>query len=199
MAGRPRPTAIRIVLLAALAAFTIWITWKAKALESSSTTTSEAPRMVGQQAPDIRLKGLDGSTFSLADYRGKKSVVVSFWASWCGPCRMEMPALATFYRQKHTLDSTFEVLAVSIDENVEAARTAAKELDIPFPVLLDADHSAADAYGVEAIPAIFVVDKDGMIKFGHVGYDMGMEYLVARQLGIEYAPVPGKEGDAGRH
>ena len=194
-----RPGAIRIVLLAALAAFTIWITWKAKALESSSRNTADAPRMVGKQAPDIKLRALDGTAFSLADYRGKKSVVVSFWASWCGPCRFEMPALGTFYRQKHQPDSEFEVLAVSIDQDADDARGAAKELDIPFPVLVDTDHSVADAYGVEGIPTIFVIDKGGMIKFGHVGYEMGMEVAVAQQLGIRYIPVPGAEGDDARH
>jgi peroxiredoxin len=190
---------VRIALLVALAAFTIWITWKAKALESSSGTSADAPRLVGRQAPDFRLRGLDGTTFSLAEYRGKKSVVVSFWASWCGPCRFEIPALATFYRQKHQPDSEFELLAVSIDKDPEDARGAAKEWDVPFPVLVDSDHSVADTYGVEGIPTIFVIDKEGMIKFGHVGYEMGMEFAVAQQLGIQYIPVTGAEGNDARH
>ena len=196
---RSRPSAAAILILVALAGFTAWITWRAKVLETRLATRGEAIALTGKAAPDFTLRSVDDRTVSLSEFRGKRSVVISFWASWCGPCRAEMPALAAFYEKTHKADSEFEVLAISIDESVEAARDAAKEWKMPFPVLLDSAHEVADAFGVEGIPTVFIVDKAGKVAYGHVGYEMGMEIAIAQTLGVPYQPSFGATDDAGRH
>jgi peroxiredoxin len=103
--------------------------------------------------------------FPLADYRGKKKVIVSYWASWCGPCRMELPMLASFYKKYHQDSSDFEILAVSIDDDRAAAQSFANTAKLPFPVLLDLDSKAADSYSVEAIPSLFVIGLDSTIVY----------------------------------
>src|SRR5438045_816052 len=118
----PAGTALAI---AAFAVFTVWITWRAKALEIHQHHADNSIAILHKPAPDFRLQSLDGRTISLADYRGKKKVVVTFWASWCGPCRMETPALRDFYQQHAKSLSEFEILAVNMDEFRGAAQEAA--------------------------------------------------------------------------
>jgi len=185
----PSPRAT--LALAALAVFTVWITWLAKAIEIGARWRNDSSAVTGKPAPDFSLQSLGGGRVSLADYRGK-TAVIAFWASWCGPCRMEMPMLARFYRQAHKLDSGFEFLAISIDETEEPARGAANTLKIPFPVLLDADSRIAGAYGVDSIPMLFVIDKAGNVRYSHIGFEMGLDMLLAHQLDIKnYAAVTG--------
>jgi peroxiredoxin len=180
--------------IAALVLFTIWITWRAKALETGSTRTHSAHQPpLNKPAPAFNLPALDGHPVTLADYRGR-NVVVTFWASWCGPCRTEMPILRTFYQRTHKHDTDFDILAISIDFAREDAATAAAELKIPFPVLHDSSGKVSDQYGVDAIPALFVIDKKGDIAYAHTGLDMGFEIVLAQQLGIKnYSPAVGAE------
>jgi len=188
---RSRPSPGVTLALAALVAFTIWITWRAKAMELSALGHSGPSPLLWKSAPDFHLESLDGHDVSLADYRGK-ALVVTFWASWCGPCRMEMPALATFYQQTHKANSDFEILVISIDQTKVAAQEAATSLKIPFPVLLDADGRLADSYDVDSIPTLFVVDKSGKIIYSSTGFQMGLDFMLAQQLGLkDYTPVFG--------
>lgn len=198
MRARPSPSAI--AALAALAAFTVWITWRAKAIEIRlNGHGGQATALDGKPAPDFRLASLDGRTLSPADFRGKK-LVVSFWASWCGPCRMELPALARFYRQTHKSDADYEIVSINIDDDRAAAQTAATELKVPFAVLLDPASKTLQTYGAAAIPALFVIDKDGKVLHGQTGFAPGFEFLLAQQLGIkDYNPMAGATDDSGSH
>ncbi len=194
----PRPRAGAAAAIAALALFTVWITWRAKALELGELSHKRATKLTGQPAPAFTLASLDGRTVSLADFHGRKKVVVNFWASWCGPCRMEMPLLRTFYQRTHGADSDYEFLAVSVDEDRPSAEAAAAELKMPFPVLLDLASKTADTYQVESIPTLFVIDKNGKVIFVRVGFDMGVEVMLARQLGIQnYTPQWGAPVESG--
>jgi len=194
--SRPTPAACAI---AALAIFTVWITWRAKTLESSSGPPS-IPVIVGQPAPDFQLTSLDGRVVTLAEFRGKKKVVISFWASWCGPCRMEMPELRKFYASTHKDDANFELLAISIDDERAAAEKAAKEDKLTFPVLMDASGTTAKAYHVDAIPTLLVIDEQGKVTQGFTGLQPAVEAMLAAGLGIkDYVFQPGGQTDAAGH
>lgn len=187
---RSGPSVLVILGLAALAAFTVLITWRAEVLETTLHGDSEQPALVDKPAPNFSASTIDGRTVSLADFRGQKNVVISFWASWCGPCRIEMPALVQFYKKNHTEASDFELLAVSIDEDPKDATDFATAQKLLFPVLLDSRHKVADAYDIDGIPTMFVVDKGGKIIYGHSGYDLAMEFRLATELGIKGKKEP---------
>jgi peroxiredoxin len=194
---KPSPAAIIAIL--ALAAFTIFITWRAKKLERSLHERAETPPLVNQVAPAFSLPSVDGQTVSLADYHGKQNLIVSFWASWCAPCRMEMPVLRSFYEKYHDGPNSFELLAISIDDSAAPARAFATSSKIPFPVLLDISKETADAYQVDGIPTLFVIDKSGKVIFGHSGFDTGLEYQLANALGITPIQIGGSAHGASRN
>jgi peroxiredoxin len=177
--------------LAFLAVFTIWITWRAKAVEMRQNHADESIAILHKPAPDFRLESLDGRTISLADFRGKKKVVLTFWASWCGPCRMETPVLREFYQQHAKSLGEFEILAINIDEFRGAAQDAATEWQMPYPVLVDSHHKTADAYEVFAIPTIFVVDRNGQVEYGHVGFDSNLNITLSQLMNFPVTIVPG--------
>jgi peroxiredoxin len=182
---RPRPPLAAALAIAALAVFTVWITWRAKILEGGSRAGGEAVTLLHKTAPDFGLPALDGHVVSLAAERGKRKMVVSFWASWCGPCRMELPVLRSFYQRTHKPDSDFDIVAISLDEDRDAAERMANELKLPFPVLLDPSQKSATAYGVWSIPMLFIVDKSGRVTYSGSGLTPGFEYRLAGQLGID--------------
>jgi peroxiredoxin len=187
---RLRPTAA--VLAGGLAVFTVWISWRAKALEIRMVKHDQSSELVNKPAPDFSLLSLDNRTVSLADYRGKKKIVLVFWASWCGPCRMELPLLRAFYERTHKTGSDFEFLAVSLDRDRESAATYAAEVTIPFPVLLDLSETAASAYQVQGIPLLFVIDQSGKVASAHVGVEPALDLMLAAALGLkDYTPSLG--------
>jgi len=186
-----RPPLRSILAIGLLAVFSVWITWRAKTIELGNTHEGRSSQLVGKPAPAFALESLDGQKVSLADYRGK-TLVTTFWASWCGPCRMELPVLVKFYNEQHKPDSNFEIVAISVDTETDDARKAAKSLKLPFPVLLDADSHASHDYSVDAIPTMFVIDRGGKVTSSHTGFSMGMDIMLANQLGIKnYSPTTG--------
>jgi peroxiredoxin len=188
----PRPSPLAILGIAALAAFTIFITWRAKSLEMKVLHHDEASELVNKPAPDFQLTSLDGEQVSLADFHGKKKVVVSFWASWCGPCRLELPALAKFY-QRHRADADhFEVLAITSEEDPQDAQKFVTKAKLPFPILMDSTNAVAEKYGASVIPMMFVIDENGKVIYGHSGFDQAMDLQLVQKLGIK--PVSMMEG-----
>ena len=119
---------------------------------------------VGDIAPEFEAKRLNGSTFRLADYRGKKAVLIDFWATWCPPCIDEIPTIqriAEIYR-----DQGLEVVGVSLDRDEQALRDFVKDEKLSYVQVFDKEKSDAIAksYGVWGIPSVFLVDKNGVIN-----------------------------------
>ena len=167
---------------AALGLFTVWITWEAKRLEGGLREDS-GTAMVGKQAPGFTLDQWNGGKVSLDSFRGK-NVALVFWASWCGPCRLELPLLKEFYKKARPMRDDFEVLAISIDEFADAAEGAAANMKLPFPVLLKGE-KVSYAYGVGSIPQMIFVDKTGKVTFGQVGFNMAMDGVLAAQFHLD--------------
>lgn len=186
--------------LAIFAAFTVWITWRAKTVEAEFAPDAQAVALQGKPSPAFSLVSLDGRTVSATDFRGKTKLVVSFWASWCGPCHVELPVLARFYQRTHKSDTDYEIVAINTDDEREAAETAATRLKLPFAVLLDPGGAVMRTYGVNAIPALIVIDKDGTVIRSVVGLDPGLEFALAQDLGIKnYNPFDGASDGRASH
>jgi len=113
-----------------------------------------------KQASDFTVSLLGGETLRLKGQRGKP-VLVNFWATWCGPCREEMPAMERLYA-KHR-QRGFVLLAVSVDTDAALVRPFLERYKLTFPVTLDAKMDLANAYGVRALPASFLIDRDGYL------------------------------------
>jgi len=121
---------------------------------------------VGNLAPDFILMSLEGNNVQLSSLRGKKAVVVNFWATWCPPCRDEMPAFEDiFVNNKDKLD----ILGVNLQESERAISNFLLEIPVTYPLLLDPDIKVKELYNVFTQPVTYFIDKDGIIvdkKFG---------------------------------
>jgi peroxiredoxin len=117
---------------------------------------------VGSRAPDFRLMDLHGKAVSLSDYQGKV-VLLNFWATWCGPCRVEMPAMEALYRSMQS--KGLEILAVSVDqEGTAVTRPFQEALGLSFPILHDQDYQVGLTYGARTLPMTFAIDRKGIIR-----------------------------------
>lgn len=117
---------------------------------------------VGDEAPNFQLRDLAGNMVSLSQLRGKV-VLVNFWATWCGPCRIEMPAMEQLYRSFSRKD--FEILAVSTDpQGAAVTRPFQQEMGFTFPILHDAEYRIGLMYGARSLPMTFMVDRNGIVR-----------------------------------
>ena len=136
------------------------------ALGSMATSCqSEAPQ-VGKRAPDFQLNTLDGQSVSLGDLKGKP-VLLNFWATWCGPCRIEMPFLQQIYDEWR--GRGLVLLAINISESPSQIAEFMQNQGLSFPVLLDSGGEIAQKYNIQYIPSTFFIDKDGIIQDMKVG------------------------------
>jgi peroxiredoxin len=127
---------------------------------------------VGGQSPDFTLPDLSGQSVTLSKLRGNV-VVVDFWATWCGPCKAELPSLQDLYVRYKARGLV--VLAVDVGESASLVKTYVSGQNYTFTVLLDSTSEVARRYGVNGIPATFVVDTQGVIRKTTVGYAPGAE------------------------
>ena len=120
---------------------------------------------VGSSAPGFVLQDLNDNTLSLSEMRGK-IVVLNFWATWCEPCKLEMP----FFEQLHNSgQSDLEIWAVNFDEPPQQVKNFVEEFNLSFPILLDPGGKIQDLYRVRGYPTTYVIDEQGVIRFHHIG------------------------------
>ena len=133
----------------------------------SVRAASVKPDKERKNAPEFALKDADGKTVRLSDYKGKV-VLLDFWATWCGPCKIEIPWLKEFQRKFR--DRGFEIIGVSMDdEGWQVVKPFVAELGINYRIVIGDDSTAQLYGGVDALPTTFVIDREGKIAAVHVG------------------------------
>jgi thiol-disulfide isomerase/thioredoxin len=116
--------------------------------------------------PGVTLKDLDGQPITLRDLRGKV-VFLNFWATWCVPCRQEMPAIERLYQAYR--DRGLAVLAVNFKEGPAAVRSFMRDLDLSYPAALDGDGAGSRSFGVRGLPVTYLLDREGRILWKAIG------------------------------
>lgn len=165
-----------IIAVMALIGLVIWGVYDSgKDTDEMTTNPSEAEKgqdevdvpvgiQQGNLAPDFELKTLDGQSMKLSDLRGKR-VIVNLWATWCPPCRAEMPDMQSFYEANK--DKGIVVFGVNLTSSEAQPENIARFIDefgITFPVVLDEENNVADWYQVVSIPTSYMIDSRGVIQ-----------------------------------
>jgi peroxiredoxin len=130
---------------------------------ASASLAAQDPPKLGQAAPEFSLKLLSGGEASLSQFTGHP-VLVNFWATWCKPCRKEMPAIMAAYQAHHA--GGLEVLAVNLSdqESMKDVRKFVAELELPFPILLDEKGKTRQRYGLITVPTSVFIDAQGTVR-----------------------------------
>lgn len=138
-----------------------------------AASAADVQPAVGHRAPDFTLRDPQGKSVQLSRVVGERAVFLNFWATWCPPCREEMPTMERVYRDYQARG--LEILAVSIDAGTEAAvasrvRTFLAELSLTFPAVLDSQGDVVRAYRLRGLPTSFLIDRQGVIRSVEIGY-----------------------------
>jgi thiol-disulfide isomerase/thioredoxin len=160
---------------------------------SSTATESEAPTMRGKMAPGFTLVTLDGKKVSLSDYKGRP-VLVNFWATWCGPCKVEMPWFEEFHKQYAAQGFEILGLADDVDAGKEAIAKVAQKTGVTYPILLT-DGKVQTAYGgLDYLPMSFYIDRRGIVveETAGLGGKDEIEAHIKKILAPEAAPAGGQ-------
>ena len=140
------------------------------------------PALAGElsgPAPNFTLQSRSGETVSLADLRGDV-VMINFWATWCGPCRQEMPHLEALHQRYSDLG--FTLLGVNVEENSRLSDKFLHETPVTFDILFDPENGVSELYDVIAMPSTVLVDRGGNMRFIHHGYQPGYENEYQTQI-----------------
>ena len=126
----------------------------------------------GSPAPTFTLASRAGQDVSLAQYKGQV-VMLNFWASWCGPCRQEMPLLESIYKKYNKMG--FTLIGVNVEPDSNAANEWLKATPVSFPILYDRDSKVSKLYDVAGMPSTVIIDRSGKLRVLHRGYKAGDE------------------------
>ena len=148
----------------------------ALALAANAAVPAIAPLAA---APDFTLHVMNGANLRLQEQRGRV-VMVNFWATWCGPCRQEMPQLNRLYEKYHA--AGFVLLGINVDDDTSKAAEVAGKLGVTFPVLLDTDKTVSKLYELSTMPSTVIIDRDGKVRYVHRGYLTGYEDNYEKQI-----------------
>jgi len=149
------------------------------ALAFAALAHSSTAKLLKQPAPDFALRSLEGENLRLSEHLGEV-VLVNFWATWCGPCGQEMPALDELYNKYRR--AGLVLLGVNIDDDAVRAAEMARALKITYPVLFDARKEVSRAYQVGTMPVTVLIDREGVVRYVSEGYKPGFEKVYAEQL-----------------
>jgi peroxiredoxin len=172
----------RILGVALLGAFVLTTVLGCEQPKTEGPKTSTA---IGDFAPAISVEKLDGTRASLEDYKGK-AIMLNVWATWCGPCRNELPAIQAAYEQYR--DKGVEFLGVNMQEDKNTVSRFVEQYKLTYPILLDQSGSVAKAYRVSGVPTTYFIDKEGIIRAKWVG-EMNADVITK---GITLAMTGGK-------
>jgi peroxiredoxin len=153
--------------------------WLVATLFALATHVAVAAVAPSALAPDFTLHTLGGPNLRLQEQRGRV-VMVNFWATWCAPCRQEMPQLNKLYEKYRA--SGFVLLGVNVDDDTRHATDVATKLGLKFPVLLDADKAVSRLYDLSTMPSTVLIDRDGRVRYVHRGYLVGDEDMYDKQI-----------------
>ena len=149
------------------------------ALTAIAATSVASSDLAGRPAPDFALRSSTGENLRLSEYRGDV-VMINFWATWCGPCRQEMPLLDDLYNRYQRVG--FNLLGVNIDDDSSRAMDMMAELGVDFPVLFDDRKEVSRMYEVDAMPVTVLVDREGNVRYVHQGYKPGYEEMYLDEI-----------------
>lgn len=159
-----------------------WIWFSA--VPASATTGGQIPSpRQGFLAPDFTLTDVDGQTWTLAELRGRP-VIVNLWASWCPPCRAEMPAIQQVYEANRERGLIVLAVNTTYQDSTKEALQFAEEFDLTFPILLDVDGSVSRRYQLRALPTTFFIDGEGVIRTVAIGGPINAATLATRVEGL---------------
>ncbi|WP_285164588.1 TlpA family protein disulfide reductase [Shewanella goraebulensis] len=133
----------------------------------------------GQVSPDFTLKNMQGENQKLSEQRGN-IILINFWASWCGPCRKEMPVLQKL--QDKYQDLGVAVWGINVEQENQAGKDFLADLDLSFAIFFDETNSLSETYDVKAMPTTVMVDRDGVVRYVFLGYQDGYEKKYAAAI-----------------
>ena len=168
---------LRILALITLLVSAAWVVLSAP--DAASLEASASAPSVGFLAPDFTLDALGGDPATLSDYRGQ-AVILNLWASWCGPCRAEMPAMQTVFERYKQQGFTILAVNATNQDSLASAQAFVEELGVTYPVLLDRDGAVSAQYNLRALPTTYFIAPDGRIREVVIGGPMAEALLSIR-------------------
>ena len=172
----------RLLMAAVFVLGSAWILATRPAEGAVTGGAIPSPR-AGFAAPEVELERLDGGRVRLSDLRGQV-VVLNVWASWCPPCRAEMPALQALHEQRAGDGVVVLAINSTVQDSEQAARDFAVEVGLTFPIGLDRDGQATRLYQVRALPSTFFIDRQGIIRRVVVGGPLDASVLETTVLDL---------------